>query len=226
MGSILPVIDDRLDLNDQADAPVGPSSQPDVQAGPAPQRSPRRGPRSATTREPTRDAPRNGVYYGRDGELLTRKRKDTGDIFAIPPELMDPDYEYQWNAVSVSGNQEILLDQNMMMAENGWRPVPADRPGFAGRFTAVGQKGSIIRGGQRLDERPKAMCDDARAEEYAKANKQMNDRDSALMSGKANAGKYLEGNEMTNHRGARPRGRVETDQATYGPRPSYSPPED
>jgi hypothetical protein len=199
--------------------------QPEIQAGPAPQRAPRRGPRTASTREPMRDAPRNGVFYGRDGEVLTRKRKDTGDIFAIPSELMDPDFEYQWNAVSVAGNQEILLDQNMMMSENGWRPVPADRPGFAGRFTPVGAKGSIIRGGQRLDERPRAMCDDARAEERAKAMQQMRDKDAALTGGKANFNGTVS-EDMREHRGARPRGRVDTDRATYGPQPSYQPPDD
>jgi hypothetical protein len=182
----------------------------EIQAGPAPQRAVRRGPRTAT-REPMRDAPRNGVFYGRDGEILTRKRKDTGDIFAVPAELLDPDWELQWNAVSVAGNQEILLDQSMMMAENGWRPVPADRPGFAGRFTPVGAKGSIIRGGQRLD---------ARAEERAKAMQQMRDNDSALTSGKANfRGSVSE--DMLSHRGARPRGRIDMDQATYGPQPKH-----
>jgi len=202
-----------------------PDVPPEIVAAPAPKKQGRNGPRSTSTREPTRDAPRDGVYYGRDGEILSRKRKDTGDIFAIPSDLMDPDFEYQWNAVTVAGNQEILLDQNMMMAENGWRAVPADRPGFAGRFTSAGQKGSIIRGGQRLDERPKIMCDDARAEEYAKAAQQMNDRDSALTGGKAN----FNGNttkDMRAHRGTRPRGRVDIDQATYGPRPQYLPPED
>jgi hypothetical protein len=203
--------------------PIDP--EPEVIVAPPPQRAPRGRPRSQSPHEPTRNAPREGVYYGRDGEVLTRRRKETGDIFAIPPDLMDPDYEYQWNAVTVAGNQEILLDQNMMMAENGWRPVPADRPGFAGRFTSVGQKGSIIRGGQRLDERPRQMCEDARAEEYAKAMQQMNDRDSALTGGKAN----FNGNttkDMRAHRGAKPRGRVDMDAATYGPRPSYQPPED
>ena len=81
--------------------PIAPA--PEVAAGPAPQRNPRGRPRGSGTREPMRDAPREGVYYGRDGEVLTRRRKETGDIFAIPSDLIDPDYEYQWNAVSVSG---------------------------------------------------------------------------------------------------------------------------
>ena len=46
-----------------------------------------------------------------------------------------------------------------------------------------------------------------------------------LLGGKAN----FNGNvakDMRTHRGARPRGRVDMDAATYGPRPAYQPPED
>jgi hypothetical protein len=69
------------------------------------------------------------------------------------------------------------------------------------------------------------MCDDARAEERAKAMQQMADKDSALTGGKANfRGSVSE--DMASHRGARPRGRVDTDQAIHGPQPSYQPPDD
>lgn len=197
---------------------------PDLEAGPTPQRSPRRGPRSHVTREPLRDAPRDGVFRGRDGEILTRKRTTTGDIFKLPPEMEnDPEWEYQWNAVTVHGNNEILLDQNLMMSENGWRPVPADRPGIAGRFAPVGAKGSIIRGGQRLDERPRAMCDAARADDYRRATGQMRDRDEALMGHKANVrGAMANGMSMDRrYRGTGGRVAMSIDHGADIPRPQH-----
>lgn len=209
----------ELPIDPAPDIPPAPELQP----GPAPQRGTRRGPRSASTREPAREASRDGVFYGRDGEILTRKRTSAGDIFAIPQELMDPDWEYQWNAVTVNGNAEVLLDQNLMMAENGWRPVPADRPGFAGRFTPVGAKGSIIRGGQRLEERPKAMCDAARREEYQKAAGQMRDQNEALTGHKANLRSAIkDGLSMDRkYRGAGGDVRISIDRAADVPRPQY-----
>jgi hypothetical protein len=153
----------------------------DVQAAGVPARGvPRRGPRSGL-REPGRDPSRGeAVVRGRDGEILTRKRTGVGDIFAIPPELIEPGWEMQWNAVTVVGDTEVLTDQNLMMAENGWRPVNADREGFAGRFSPVGTKGAIIRGGQRLEERPKVLCDQARAEDIRNAKRLISDRNESL----------------------------------------------
>jgi len=204
--------------------PLDPPEQhePQFQAGPVPHRTVRRGPRSGG-REPTREALRDGVVVGRDGEILTRKRTTTGDIFDVPRELIEFGWEYQWNAVTVVGNSEVLIDQNLMMSENGWRPVPADRPGFIGRFTAVGQKGSIIRGGQRLDERPAALCDQARAEEYAKATGQIRERDAALTGGKANLRNTLANNDIPiNHGGYKGRKtNIHLDIDPDAPRPSY-----
>ena len=154
----------------------------EAESAPAPQRGrPRGGGRSAS-REPNRDPSRGGVVVakGRDGEVLSRKRSGVGDIFDIPKELIEPGWTMQWNAITVVGNAEVLMDQTMMMAENGWRPVPADRPGFAGRFVPVGSKGAIIRGGQRLEERPESLTIDARREETNKARQQISDRNESL----------------------------------------------
>lgn len=153
----------------------------DTTAGAPHQRTIRRSARTGSTREPSRDPSRSGaVIYGRDGEVLTRKRTGVGDIFDVPKELIEPGWEMQWNAVSVVGNSEVLTDQTLMMAENGWRPVPADRDGFAGRFSPVGAKGAIVRGGQRLEERPKALCDQARAEGIRNAKRLISDRNESL----------------------------------------------
>lgn len=156
--------------------PEGQSIDPDTDVQAAPQRAATRRPRQS--REPMRESNREGAVYGRDGEVLSRKRTATGDIFAIPAELIEVGWEMQWCAVSVIGNSEILMDQNLMMAENGWRPVAADR--FPGRFMPPEHKGSIIRGGQMLMERPKRLCDEARAEDIRAAKQLISDRNESL----------------------------------------------
>lgn len=150
----------------------------DVHAGAVPQRAAvRRNARQ--TREPTRDPVRqDGAVLGRDGEVLSRKRTATGDIFDIPKDLIETGWEFQWCAVTVTGNSEILMDQNLMMAENGWRPVPAER--FPGRFMPPNHKGSILRGGQMLMERPKQLCEQARAEDVRAAKQLVSDRNESL----------------------------------------------
>ena len=115
---------------------------------------------------------------GRDGEWLSRKRPANQDEFFIPPHMIPAGFEYQWNVVTVHGME--MISEQIAMAENGWRPVPADRPDFAGRFMPVGATGAIVRGGQRLEERPKALCDQARAEDQRNARQQMSDRNESL----------------------------------------------
>jgi hypothetical protein len=146
----------------------------------------------ATVTESRGSAPRGlearrmvrGEVLGRNGEVLSRKRSGTADIFDIPQEIVPKGWQYQWCAASVLGNTEVLMDQNLMFAENGWRPVPCER--HEGRFMPVGHKGSIMRGGQMLMERPAQLCEEARQEELQKARQQMQDRDQSLMGRDAN----------------------------------------
>jgi hypothetical protein len=140
-----------------------------------------------SSQEPVVERHANGrlIVEGHDGERLSRTRLDDGgDPFHVPPEIIPAGWEYQWCTDSVNGNREVVSDQALLFWENGWRPVPASR--HPGRFTAAGTKGKILRGGMVLMERPKALCDEARAEMVAKAKKQMSDRDESLMGGKAN----------------------------------------
>ena len=139
----------------------------------------------AAARSPTHEPIRSPVRssgktetIGRNGEVLSRKRTAAGDIFAIADNLIPKGWEYQWCAISVVGNTEILLDQNLMFAENGWRAVPADR--YPGKFMPVGHKGSIVRGGQMLMERPKSLSDEARAEDIRLARQLISDRNESL----------------------------------------------
>lgn len=155
-----------------------------IRAQQAAQRQQREPPRQTAPREPMREPARGGVVVGRDGETLSRRRRDDGkDIFDIPAELKEPGWSYQWCAISIAGNSDILMDQNLMFAENGWRAVPAER--WPGRFMPAGHKGPIIRGQQMLMERPLSLTLEAEAENKAKAQAQMRDRDQSLMGGKA-----------------------------------------
>lgn len=195
---------------------------------PAPQRPQRGRPRNGT-REPTREPTRNGEWIGRDGEVLSRKRTNVADPFAIPESLKDPDWDYQWNSVTVNGDHEVTIPIENMMYDNGWRPVPADRAGFAGRFGKPKSGNAIIMGGLRLDERPKGMSEAARANDFSRARGQLQDRDSALMGNKANLRNSLQssGMEMSSrYRGTGGDIRMSIDPALDAPRPVYQPPED
>jgi hypothetical protein len=193
----------------------------DVQSGAASTRgATRRGARSGAARDPARSPARAaGVVLGRNGEELSRKRTSTKDIFDVPQNLIPDGWEYQWCAVTVTGNSEILMDQNLMMAENGWRPVPADR--HQGRFMPVGHTGSIIRGGQMLMERPKQLCEEARNEDVRNAKQLISDRNDALkLSGVKKA--LPDGFQMSNrYRGTGGDMRMSIDPALDIPMPQH-----
>ena len=166
--AITPPVDTPLHIDEELEA---------IEAHAPAQNAPSRAPIREQARTPTRALGKNEAI-GRSGEVLSRKRTQAGDIFDVPKELIPVGWEYQWCAVSVTGNTEILLDQNLMFAENGWRSVPSDR--YPGRFMPVGHKGSIIRGGQMLMERPKTLSDEARSEDVRLAKQLISDRNESL----------------------------------------------
>lgn len=138
---------------------------------------------SAAARTQTRTSARTNAsgrleVTGRNGETLSRTRTYVGDIFEIPQEMIPPGWSYQWNSVSIAGNSEIILDQNHMMHQNGWRPVPAER--YAGTLVPKGATGNIIRGQQMLMERPQALTEEAKAEDLRNARQLISDRNESL----------------------------------------------
>jgi hypothetical protein len=110
------------------------------------------------------------VALGRDGKPIARRRDNTMDQFEVPANLKEPGWDYQWNVKSVLGEEKIAAQ--IRDAENGWRPVMADRDGFAGRFMPDGYKGAIEREGLVLCERPMQLTDEARREDRHNANAQ------------------------------------------------------
>lgn len=192
-----------------------------VESAPIPKRASNREVPRQTASHDARSSPRTkGSVVGRNGEVLSRKRTSVGDIFHIPPELIPDGWSYQWAAVSVVGNTEILLDQNLMFAENGWRPVPSDR--YPGRFMPEGHKGNIVRGGQMLMERPMALTQEALLEDQRLARQQMSDRNDALkLSGVKKA--LPDGFDMSDkYRGTGGNIRMNIDKGLDIPQPSHT----
>ena len=174
---------------------------------------------NAATQEPARGA---REVRGRNGEVLSRRRVAGIDQFAIPDELIPAGWTYQWNTVTVYNNADLVVGQTMQMYENGWRPVPAER--HPGRFVPMGKTGDIIRDGMRLEERPKSMTEEAKAEDIAVARRQMTDRDQSLMGGKANVrGNMGQGFEMNRgkYRGTGADLRISIDPGLEAPTPSH-----
>jgi hypothetical protein len=207
VAAITPPIDDPIHIDEELEEIQAQDSVP-----------PTRSPIREQARTPTRALGQSEVI-GRNGEVLSRKRTQAGDIFDVPKELIPAGWTYQWCGISVTGNTEILLDQNLMFAENGWRPVPADR--YPGRYMPVGHKGSIIRGGQMLMERPKSLSDEARAEDVRLAKQLISDRNESLkLSGMKKS--MADGFEMSGkYRGTGGDVRMSIDPALDIKKPTY-----
>jgi hypothetical protein len=162
---------------------AAPQPRPQAHAEPVQRRgSPRPvPPRAEAARDVARENPRDGaiVALSRDGQRLTRRRIASGDPLDVPGNEIPSGWSYQWNPVAVlnKGINEIFQGDLNMYA-NGWRPVPASR--HAGRWTPVGYDGDIVVKDLRLEERPKSLTDEAKAEDEAHARAQVRDRTDAL----------------------------------------------
>lgn len=176
------------------------------------------------TREPTREATRRNTrdkveVVGRNGEKLSRRREMGIDPFAIDPRIIPDGWEYQWNTISVTGNKDVVADMNLLMMENGWRAVPASR--HPGRYMPTGYEGAIIRGGLQLEERPKALSDEARAEDQRAAHQLVSDRNEALQLTSMRS-RMADGFEMGGkYRGTGGNVRISIDQAGDIPAAKY-----
>lgn len=126
-------------------------------------------------RTPARASNRKVEAVGRDGEVLTRRRTQLGDRYAIPTAEIPEGWSYQWNQVTVL-NKEVHGD--LVMAANGWRPVPASR--HPGRWMPADHKGAIIVDGLRLEERPLVLTESAQAEDRMRAKAQIRDQTDSL----------------------------------------------
>lgn len=162
---------------------VRPSVVPsDAHAGPPLRRNNPRPPPRQQPREPAREPARAASsvsVIGRDGEELRRMRPDAGgDIFERVK--APPGWSYQWNAVTAVNKEVAEIHQGSIvdLYENGWRPVPASR--HPGVWTPPGYEGAIIVKGQRLEERPSQLTQEAIREDEMRAKSQLRDQTDAL----------------------------------------------
>ena len=121
-------------------------------------------PERDVVRKPARDTARPGAVIAtdREGNPVFRKRDAVGDRFAIPDHLKEPGWDLFWARVSVHGWEDV--SNQVVHQQNGWRFVPADRPGYDGVFMPRGYKGHIFQDGLALMERPMSLTEEARRE--------------------------------------------------------------
>lgn len=115
------------------------------------------------------------VVYDREGNVL-RRGNSGGDPFAIPGDLRESDWDYQWIRCATYNLEDV--DNQVQMAEAGWRPIMSNRPGWDGRFMPHGFVGRIFKQGLMLVERPMALTEEARAEDkHANRNQERRQRE-------------------------------------------------
>lgn len=113
-----------------------------------------------------------GEFLGRNGEILSLKRKPDQNLFEIPKHLQDPDYTYEWKRYTVYGKPDIT--HQVSLQENGWRAVMV-QPGspFAGYYMPADYRGEIVREDLMLMERPRGMTELVREQEKRRARDQL-----------------------------------------------------
>lgn len=125
----------------------------------------------AKPREEARAQPRANAFVGRNGEVLTRSRDISGSYqsqFDVPERLREPGWALQW--VRTSTLNAMDASNVTRMHEAGWRPVPANRPGYDEYFRTQGAN-DILRDGLTLMERPEGMNQQALEDDYKAALK-------------------------------------------------------
>jgi hypothetical protein len=123
---------------------------------------------------PALNAPRGrAVALGRDGKPIWRHATaDSHDPFAIDPSVMPDGWVWQWKRYSVY-NQVDHSYQSQLQRVGKWTPVLAENTPD-GMFLPPGSSGPVISEGLILMERPRALHEEAEAEEKMKADRALN----------------------------------------------------
>lgn len=123
----------------------------------------------------------------------TRQRLGTVDKFHIDPAKIPAGMSYEWKRYEVLGQQDHSYMQ--AQAENAWEPVDCARHP---ELMPPGHKGSIIRDGLMLMERPIELTMEARDEDRLIARQQVRAKEQQL-------GQTPDGQFTRDHATARPR---------------------
>lgn len=115
--------------------------------------------------------------------LPQRARGAEADRYYIRPEEKDPNFEYNWKAETVLGQENT--EHLIQLEEKGWTTVHIkDIPRFGG--SRIGPDQPIRRGGQVLMKLPKEYAAEARMEDAAKAKEKVDNQMARL--GRQNVG--------------------------------------
>lgn len=111
------------------------------------------------------------VAVGRDGKPIYRQLTSNSntDPYAIPPEIVEPGWVYEWKRYSVYNQVDHTNQATLSLG--GWTAVLAER--HDGRFLPPGTKGPIIRDGLILMERPLVLHEEALRDEKRAADEKM-----------------------------------------------------
>ena len=113
------------------------------------------------------------VAIGRDGKPIWRHATaDSHDPFAIDESVMPDGWVWQWKRYSVY-NQVDHSYQSQLQRIGKWTPVLAENTPD-GMFLPPGSIGPVISEGLILMERPRALHEEAEAEEKMKADSALN----------------------------------------------------
>ncbi len=133
----------------------------------------------SVAREAVRDSPGSVIGHNsigrvevvtRSGRVVSRASAVSGvDQFFIPPNIIPPGWSWEWKNYTVAGQRTPEYEAEM--AQVGWEPVLAES--YPGVFLPEGEKGSIIRKGMILMERPMALTHEARKEEKRRADERV-----------------------------------------------------
>lgn len=107
----------------------------------------------------------------RSEPIRSRKRKggQLADKFHIDASSIPEGTSYEWKRHTVYGQEDPSY--NVMLREQGWEPVSADRHP---ELVSDGYSGPIIRDGQILMERPMELTREAQEEDRAMAREVVN----------------------------------------------------
>lgn len=131
---------------------------------------------SAPVAQPNPGIPfqRNGIYYDRHGNPISRPRHDEGDPGW---NVKAPDgVSYQWIRITVRGNPDY--SEYARMTRAGWSPVPHARHPKLFRATndpALSVDACILVEGQLLVERPLGMTLEAQSDHNASVQRTLRD---------------------------------------------------
>lgn len=130
---------------------------------------------ASAKKKPVREDMRPEIR-GRNGEVLTRRDRSgaASSQFDVPTNLREIGWSMQWVRAEYFGKQDPANLTDHM--ENGWRPVPADRPGFAQYFRLEDGANDVRREGLILMERPESMTIQALDEDRNRALRQRNEQ--------------------------------------------------